>query len=408
MTVKDFPESGTNQTLLWQENVQGFVIVTPGADAVGGNVGDGPQRLENPTPGSSQSGIGLVSGWACNAQKITVRFDEKFDFEAAYGTARGDTQTVCGDTNNGFGLLVNWNLLGNGPHTIQVFADGVEFANATFVVTTLGAEFLRGKTKTVTIQNFPASQTDIQLVWQENLQNFVVQGFLPHVENIAPAQVKPGELITVTMTGNHLQDVTALKFEPDVDAVSLYGAPGITVSNLQASTDRITATVTFAANVGTGGYLVSAKSAVGTSVDDASFRVEVTSPSPGKKFTGRWQGTTSQSQPITLTVDDTDTITQIEMNYRIGGAGSGSCLLTGLRAPQTVKLSRDGSFNGVAGFTSSDRSNFATISALLRGSFIGSNGQGSWNVNSLFLICGNFLTIGTGSSFDFTVTKAAP
>ena len=31
--------------------------------------------------------------------------------EAAYGTARLDTAGVCGDSDNGFGLLFNWNLL---------------------------------------------------------------------------------------------------------------------------------------------------------------------------------------------------------------------------------------------------------------------------------------------------------
>src|SRR5262249_41204408 len=74
-------------------------------------------KLENPQPGSFQSGIGVVSGWVCDAKQITLVFDDVHTFPAAYGTARGDTQSTCGDTNNGFGLLVNWNLLGNGQHT---------------------------------------------------------------------------------------------------------------------------------------------------------------------------------------------------------------------------------------------------------------------------------------------------
>ena len=44
----------------------------------------------------------------------------------------------------GFGLLFNWNLLGDGEHTVRALADGVEFARATFTVTTLGDEFVRG------------------------------------------------------------------------------------------------------------------------------------------------------------------------------------------------------------------------------------------------------------------------
>ena len=33
-------------------------------------------------------------------------------YEATYGTERLDTVPVCGDTDNGFGLLFNWNNLG--------------------------------------------------------------------------------------------------------------------------------------------------------------------------------------------------------------------------------------------------------------------------------------------------------
>ena len=76
-------------------------------------------------------------------------------YEAAYGTARADTAVqrkdgtpLCGDTDNGFGLLFNWNLLGDGEHTIVALVDEVELGRATVTVTTVGAgeeeEFLRG------------------------------------------------------------------------------------------------------------------------------------------------------------------------------------------------------------------------------------------------------------------------
>src|SRR5215467_16103721 len=62
-------------------------------------------QLENPGGGSFQSGIGVVSGWACNASKIEIVFDNTMKLQAGYGTIRTDTQKVCGDTNNGFSLL---------------------------------------------------------------------------------------------------------------------------------------------------------------------------------------------------------------------------------------------------------------------------------------------------------------
>src|SRR5712692_10314197 len=66
--------------------------------------------LEDPQLGSHQSGIGLIRGWVCQANRIDIEIDGQ-KVQAAYGTTRGDTQSVCGDSNNGFGLTFNWNLL---------------------------------------------------------------------------------------------------------------------------------------------------------------------------------------------------------------------------------------------------------------------------------------------------------
>ena len=69
--------------------------------------------LDGPAPNSFQSGIGLIYGWACEAEEIVIELAGT-PVPAAYGTPRADTQGVCGDSNNGFGLPMNWNLLGNG------------------------------------------------------------------------------------------------------------------------------------------------------------------------------------------------------------------------------------------------------------------------------------------------------
>ena len=75
---------------------------------------------------------------------------------AAYGTNRADTgRAVCGDTDNGFGLLLNWNMLGDGEHTVVAVVDGVELARATVTVTTLGEEFVQGAAGTCEVADFP-------------------------------------------------------------------------------------------------------------------------------------------------------------------------------------------------------------------------------------------------------------
>ena len=110
----------------------------------------GRRLLENPQPESSQSGIGVISGWVCEAEEITIEFEHSetgavSSTTAGYGTSRGDTMDVCGDDNNGFSLLFNWNLLGDGMHTVRALADDVEFGRSSVMVSSLGlGEFVTG------------------------------------------------------------------------------------------------------------------------------------------------------------------------------------------------------------------------------------------------------------------------
>lgn len=130
--------------------------------------------LEVPSPGSMESGVKLIQGWRCEPALIQVQIDAGPLFTAAYGTSRNDTIGVCGDAENGWGLTFNWNLSGDGMHTIRAFADGVEFGSATFSVQTLGAEFLTGLTGSVIVQDFPETGKNVGLEWQQSSQNFVI------------------------------------------------------------------------------------------------------------------------------------------------------------------------------------------------------------------------------------------
>ena len=86
-----------------------------------------------------------------------------------------DTAGVCLDANNGFCLLFNWNLLGDGPHTVRAFADGVMFAEADITVTTLGlGEFPVGLSGTFPLMGFPAQGQATTVEWQQSQQNFVI------------------------------------------------------------------------------------------------------------------------------------------------------------------------------------------------------------------------------------------
>ena len=136
--------------------------------------------LENPKPGSFQSGIGVLSGWVCEATAVELEFHHGVTgtvsrATAGYGTGRGDTEDTCGDTDNGFGLLFNWNLLGDGLHTVRALADGVEFARSTFTVTTLGlGAYPTGLSGECSVPDFPTTGQTTVIEWQEAQQNFVI------------------------------------------------------------------------------------------------------------------------------------------------------------------------------------------------------------------------------------------
>ena len=144
--------------------------------------------LENPGPDSFQSGVGVISGWVCAAGAVEIEIKtesgEVRREMAAYGTARADTAALpdgtplCGDTDNGFGLLFNWNRLGTGEHTVVAFVDGVELGRAVVRVTTVGEgaeeEFLRGAEGECVVEDFPMLGETVRLEWQQNNQNFVI------------------------------------------------------------------------------------------------------------------------------------------------------------------------------------------------------------------------------------------
>ena len=173
-TAADFPTGDETVTLAWQQTQQNFVIVDgmpPTGENRAGTAGVG--YLENPGSNSFQSGIGVISGWVCEGAEVIIELNGEPQ-PAAYGTERVDTEEACGDTANGFGLLFNWNLLGDGEHTVVAWVDGVELGRAAVRVTTLDEEFVEDVTGECVVEDFPMAGATVTLGWQENSQNFVI------------------------------------------------------------------------------------------------------------------------------------------------------------------------------------------------------------------------------------------
>ena len=143
--------------------------------------GDPPDDafLEIPAAGSTQSGIGVVSGWSCLGGHLEVEFSEAdgtpiFTDVLPHGAFRDDTQPICEDIYNGFSMPMNWSRLGPGAKTMTLFVNGVERVTRNFSVTTFGPAFVTDAGGMCTIEDFRDGQ-NATFVWQQANQGLVLE-----------------------------------------------------------------------------------------------------------------------------------------------------------------------------------------------------------------------------------------
>ena len=176
---------------LQQDDIDGIIGLYGQYTAIGmqGN----PPSIESGQVAVPQSGIGVISGWACKADWIEIVIYDlskqegeagyRRSYTAAYGTERLDTEGVCGDTDNGFGLLFNWNNLGDGEYLVVTVIHGrgsqglIALPHARVKVTTLGEEFLRGAKGEYVLEDFPELGQSVTVEWLQESQNFVIANF---------------------------------------------------------------------------------------------------------------------------------------------------------------------------------------------------------------------------------------
>lgn len=130
--------------------------------------------IETPMQDSLQSGIGIVRGWACDAESVELQFDNLPRQAVAYGDSRTDTIDVCGDEDNGYGFVVGWGNLGLGPHRMRTYIDGVEVADVEFVVVGLDDPFITGASGQYELDNFPNIGEVSTIEWSEPEQKFII------------------------------------------------------------------------------------------------------------------------------------------------------------------------------------------------------------------------------------------
>lgn len=135
--------------------------------------------LENPVHDSHVSGIGQITGWACSDLDLEVEIqgaDTPIRFPIPHGVSRSDTESVCGDTLNGFSTVFNWNIIPSENKSVYVhLIQQGKIIDTKFVrVTAFEEEFLRGVTGRYALENFPYLGESVVIEWEEALQNFVI------------------------------------------------------------------------------------------------------------------------------------------------------------------------------------------------------------------------------------------
>ena len=135
--------------------------------------------LDIPGAGSTQSGVGVVSGWSCLGGHLEVEFSEAdgtpiLTDALPYGAYRPTTEDICGDTDNGFSMPMNWGRLGPGEKTLTLFVNGEARVTRNFSVTTFGQEFVTDAGGTCEITDLRDGQ-NATFVWQQANQGLVLE-----------------------------------------------------------------------------------------------------------------------------------------------------------------------------------------------------------------------------------------
>ena len=130
-------------------------------------------RLGVPGPHTTVSGIGVISGWKCDAGALTVRFDGGEPIPVLYGAERADVlnEGACDHANVGFVSIMNWGNLDDGEHTAVVYDDGVEFGRSVFTVRRFREAFVRDASLTLPVQDFPHQGDNAVFTWSQATQH---------------------------------------------------------------------------------------------------------------------------------------------------------------------------------------------------------------------------------------------
>ena len=195
-----------------------------------------------PGEGTTLSGVGVISGWKCEAAgDLTVRFFADGSpvsvagidtFPLLYGSERSDVRDngACPDSDVGFVAIWNWGNLDDGEYTAVVYDNGVEFDRSTFTVVTTGEAFRTDLEGECTIQQFPDPGDTARFVWNTGTQ---------HLEMVAVRTRSVDRSIVKYLTGPVEEDKSPGLIAAIIDEAGVRAAASAGVRK-QGSSEELT------------------------------------------------------------------------------------------------------------------------------------------------------------------------
>lgn len=157
-------------------------------------------RHESPARGETVSGVGVIRGWACNADSsfpinsVSYSIDGgEFRSPLPHGSERSDTGHLCERGFNrgitpvfsGYGGVFYWGWYDEGPHTFTLYIDGEEVESFEFFVAAPEPSeefpelsgFRVGASGEYVIENFLGTEETVTIRWSEPDQNFIIVSY---------------------------------------------------------------------------------------------------------------------------------------------------------------------------------------------------------------------------------------
>lgn len=177
--------------------------------------------IEIPKSGSTISGISLIAGWTCDvAEALTLRIEDTqvgsksgITIPVLYGGIRSSTIEACGDDDNGFAMLFDYNSLPDGWHTITLSNSGHLLDRAAFFVESPSPDYLTPMTEV--LAGYQANGKEVLLRWVDDQQQFQAISapcsFLPLEADIPDSKGNPAHwTISYSCNGTLKMEITAL------------------------------------------------------------------------------------------------------------------------------------------------------------------------------------------------------